>query len=144
MHHRRSRDAHLRLGAGPLALASLAALALVGCLPQDGTGTSGGTSGSTGSSGTTAGDGGSTTAAGKACLDAAAQFATAAARCGSSYDAEYAAFIRDLAGGDCNAVSIRNEAELRSQCFPSLAQIACDALKNQRFDPSCAGQILRP
>lgn len=122
-------------------LATFTALAVLGCAPQDGTGTSSGASGSSGSS---SGDGGAaTTTAGKACFDTAAAFATAAKRCGGNYDAEYAAFVRDLAGGDCNSVSIRNEAELRNQCFPSLGRITCDALRSSRFDPSCAEQILR-
>jgi hypothetical protein len=121
-------------------LAMFAALATTGCAPQDGTGTSGGTS--PGSSGTSASDGGATTTAGQACLDTAAAFATAAKRCGGNYDAEHAAFIRDLAGGDCNSVSIRNESELRRQCLPSLTRITCDALTNQRFDPSCAEQVI--
>ena len=55
-----------------------------------------------------------TTIAGKACLDTATAYATAAQRCGGDYDAERAAFIRDLANGDCDSVSIRNETELRN------------------------------
>jgi hypothetical protein len=128
-----------------IALGFLAVVALDGCLPQDGTGTSSGTSASSGgTSGTASGDAGATTTAGKACLDTAAAYATAAKRCGGNYDAEYAAFIRDLANGDCNSVDIRNETELRTQCFPSLARILCDDLKNNRVDPSCAEQIIRP
>lgn len=83
------------------------------------------------------------TAAAKACLDTATVYATSAKRCGGNYDAEYAAFIRDLANGDCNNVTIRNEAELRNQCFPALARIACNDLKEQRLAPSCAEQIVR-
>jgi hypothetical protein len=128
----------------PFALAFFTAFALLGCLPtgQEGTSSSsgGGTSGSTG-------DGGSSdaghTAAGKACLDTATAFATAAKRCGGDYDAERAAFIRDLANGDCDAVSIRNETELRSGCIPSFARISCSDLMQQRFAPSCAEQIIR-
>jgi hypothetical protein len=52
--------------------------------------------------------------------------------------------VRDLANGDCDSVTIRNENELRAQCLPSLGVIACDAFANQRFDPSCAEQIIRP
>jgi hypothetical protein len=130
----------LALCAGP-ALAS----ALVACLPLDNTGSSSGSASSSGgSSGSTSdgGDGGGTTA-GKACLDTATAYATAAQRCGGNYDAERTAFINDLANGDCNSVSIRNETELRSQCIPSFSTISCADLTNQRFAPSCAEQIIR-
>jgi hypothetical protein len=123
------------------ATAALAATLMTGCLPQDGTGTSSSSTSSSSSGGTT--DASTSTLAGKACLDTADAFATAAKRCGGNYDTEYAAFIRDLAGGNCNDVSIRNETELRTQCLPSFQVIACDALANQRFAPSCAEQIIR-
>ena len=123
-------------------LASFVAVALIGCAPQDGTGTSGGTSGASGTSGAT-GDASALTTAGKACLDTASAFATAAKRCGGNYDAEYAAFVRDLANGDCNSVSIRNEVELRTKCFSALARIPCNDLKENRLDPTCAEQIVR-
>jgi hypothetical protein len=131
----------------PYALAWFTAFALLGCLPTEGGGTSSSSGGTSGSSGST-GDGGSsgdagTTTAGKACLDTASAFATAAQRCGGDYDAERAAFIRDLANGDCDAVSIRNETELRSGCIPSFARISCSDLMQQRFAPSCAEQIIR-
>ena len=127
----------MRMPASPLALA------LLGCLPLDNTGTSSGSASSTGgSTSTDAGDGG-TTVAGKACLDTATAFATAAQRCGGDYAAERAAFIRDLANGDCDAVSIRNETELRGQCIPSFSTISCADLTQQRFAPSCAEQIIR-
>jgi hypothetical protein len=127
----------------PLILAFSAALLVLGCVEQPGTGTSSGTSASSGGTSGSGTDGGSVTAAGKACLDTAAAFATAAQRCGGNYDAERTAFIRDLANGDCNAVSIRNEAELRSGCIPSFSTIRCSDLKQQRFAPSCAEQIIR-
>lgn len=137
----------MRIPTRPLILAFSAALFVLGCIeqPGTGTGTSGGTSASSGgTSGSGSGtDAGSLTAAGKACLDTAAAFATAAQRCGGNYDAERTAFIRDLAKGDCNSVSIRNEAELRSGCIPSFRTIACADLKQQRFAPSCAEQIIR-
>ena len=118
-------------------------LALFACLPLDNTGDSGGNSASSsGGSSADAGDGGSTLAA-KACNDTATAFATAAQRCGGDYASERTAFIRDLANGDCESVSIRNEAELRSLCFPSLMVISCADLANQRFAPSCAEQIIR-
>ena len=130
----------------PFALATVAALGVLGCVQLDGTGTSGGTSTSSGgasaSSGGSSSDAGTTTA-GQACLDTAAAYATAAKRCGGDYDAERTAFIADLANGDCNAVTIRNEAELRSQCIPSFGGISCADLKEQRFVPGCAEQIVR-
>ena len=137
----------MRMPVSPLAAIVRAglvlALTLPACLPLDNTGTSSGSASSTGGSTTTdAGDAGSTIA-GKACLDMAAAFATAARRCGGAYDAERAAFIRDLANGDCDSVSIRNETELRSQCIPSFGTISCDDLTNQRFAPGCAEQIIR-
>lgn len=128
---------HLR----PLTLATFAALAILGCIEQPGTGTSGGSSSS--SSGSSDADGGATTAAGKACLDLAAAIATAAQRCGGDYDAERTAFIRNLAGGDCDSVTIRNESELRSLCLPSFSRISCADLTNARFVPGCAEQIIR-
>jgi hypothetical protein len=118
----------------------LGAVLQVGCVQQDGstTSSSGGSSGPADAAGDT-----QVTRAGQACLDTANAFATAQARCGEDYAAERAAFIRDLAGGDCETVTIRNETELRTQCFPSLAGISCADLVNGRLSPSCAGQILR-
>jgi hypothetical protein len=122
-----------------LVLAVGAVAFFTGCLPQDGTGTSSGSTAS--SSGSSSGDAGATTTAGKACLDTADAYATAAQRCGSDYAAEHASFIKNLANGDCNSVAVRDESQLRSQCIPSLAVIACDALQNGRLDPSCAEQF---
>ena len=81
--------------------------------------------------------------AGQACLDTADAFAAAAMRCGGDPVAEKKAFIRDLANGDCDSVSIRNESELRSGCIPSFSTISCRDLTQQRFAPSCAEQIIR-
>lgn len=136
----------MRMPTSPLAFTFYAApvLALsllLACLPLDNTGTSSGSASSSGGS-TDAGDSGGSLA-GKACLDTAAAFATAAKRCGGNYDAERTAFIRDLANGDCESVSIRNEAELRGQCIPSFNSISCADLTQQRFAPSCAEQIIR-
>jgi hypothetical protein len=133
----------MRTRVPPFMLATFATFAILGCAPQDGTGTSSGASGSSSGSSTSTADSGATTTAGQACLDMASAFATAAKRCGGNYDGERAAFIRDLAGNDCNSVTIRNETELRGQCFASFGKITCDALRNQRFDPSCAEQIIR-
>lgn len=137
----------MRMPASPVTIALLAgpvlAVTLIACLPLDNTGTSSGSASSSGGTTADAGEGGANTTAGLACLDTATAFATAAKRCGGDYDAERAAFIRDLASGDCNLVSIRNEAELRSQCIPSFSTISCANLTNQRFAPSCAEQIIR-
>ncbi len=124
-----------------LVLPTLAAVLQVACITTD-TGTSS-SSTSSGSTGTTA-DGGAATAAGKACVDTADAFAKAQVRCGATdYAAAKAAVIRDLANGDCETVTIRNETELRTGCFPALASIRCANLANQQFPPSCAGQIVR-
>ena len=69
-------------------------------------------------------------------------YATAAKRCGGNYDAERAAFIRDLANGDCTTVNIRSYSEL-SKCLPTFQSISCTNLTEQRFDPSCAELIVR-
>lgn len=118
----------------------LGALLLSSCAPQDGTGkTSASSSGTSG----TAADSGAKTPAGQACLDTADAFARAKQRCGGDYTAERNNLIRDLANGDCESVTIRNERELRTQCFASLTRISCSDLQNQRVDPSCAEQIIR-
>ncbi|MBX3191759.1 MAG: hypothetical protein KF819_32515 [Labilithrix sp.] len=89
-------------------------------------------------------DGSPITAAGQACLDMADAYAGAASRCGDNFSAARTQFITNLANGDCNTVSIRNESELRSRCFPSFSVIGCADFKNGRYDPSCAEQIVRP
>lgn len=120
---------------------AFAALVTVGCIPVDGGG--GGGSGNSGGGGDPdGGDGGATTAAGRACLDTADAYAQVSARCGDDYAASRTRFIRELAGGDCESVSIRNERELRGGCFPSLARITCSDFLNGRLDPTCAEQIL--
>lgn len=123
-----------------LVLPWVGALLLSSCAPQDGTGTT--SSSSSGTSGTAA-DSGAKTPAGQACLDTADAFAKAQQRCGADYTASRNSVIRDLANGDCETVTIRNERELRTQCLPSLARISCGDLQNQRVDPSCAEQIIR-
>jgi hypothetical protein len=99
---------------------------------------------SSGTSGTSADAGKAATPAGQACLDTADAFAKAQVRCGATdFDAAKAAVIRDLANGDCESVTIRNERELRTGCLPALASISCANLANQRFPPACAEQIIR-
>lgn len=135
----------MRKPATPAAVVALLAvpalaLAMLACIPLDDPGTSS----SSGGSSTDAGDGGEAgTLAGKACLDTATAYATAAQRCGGNFDIERTAFIRDLANGDCDSVTIRNETELRTQCIPSFDRISCADLTQQRFPPSCAEQIIR-
>ncbi len=110
----------------------------VSCLPQDGTGPS-----ASRSDAGDAGDGGGASAAGRACLDTADAFGAAQQRCGGDYSAGRNEVIRDLANGDCESVTIRNERELRGQCFPYLATASCTEIRNGRFAPSCAEQIVR-
>jgi hypothetical protein len=122
-----------------LLLPVFSVLLLAGCEDISNTSSSSSSGGSVADAG---GDGAKVTASARACLDTADTFAKAQARCGADYEASRKAVIRDLANGDCDTVSIRNETELRTQCFPSLATISCADLKNQRFAPSCAGQIV--
>ena len=138
----------MRTPDSPVAVVLCAGFALglvpLACLPLDNTGSSSGSASSSGgSSGSADGGEAGATMAGVACQDTATAYATAARRCGGNYDAERTAFINDLANGDCNSVSIRNETELRSQCIPSFGTISCADLTNQRFAPSCAEQIIR-
>ena len=127
----------------PFGFATFAALGILGCIPTtDQTSSSSGTTASS-SGGADSGADAGVSAAGQACLDTADAFAGAAMRCGGDPVAERKAFINNLANGDCDSVSIRDEAELRSGCIPSFATIGCDDLKNQRFAPSCAEQIIR-
>lgn len=125
----------------PYGFATFAALGILGCLPTTDQSSSSGSTAS--SSGTTTSADGGVSAAGQACLDTADAFAAAAMRCGGDPVAEKKAFITDLANGDCNSVSIRNEAELRSGCIPSFSTISCTDLTQQRFAPSCAEQLIR-
>lgn len=116
---------------------------LAACLPgpDDGT-SSGGSSGSSGSK-SDGGDGSITTRAGQACIDMAQAYAQVGARCGDTYEGAGTKFVNELANGDCNTVSIRNETELRNQCIPSFASLSCTAYREGRFAPSCAEQIIR-
>jgi len=131
-----------------LATAVTAVATQGGCLPGPDDGTSGGTSGTSGSSGSSGssdgGDGSTITRAGQACLDMASAYATVGARCGDTYEASRTKFIAQLADGDCNKVSIRNETELRNQCLPTFSSLSCTNWREGRFAPSCAEQIIRP
>ncbi|CAN5731428.1 hypothetical protein BH11MYX4_BH11MYX4_60100 [soil metagenome] len=120
---------------------TLGAILQVACI--DAQNTSSSSASSSGSTGTAA-EGGAATAAGQACLDTADAFAKAQVRCGApDYATARAAVIRDLANGDCESVTIRNESELRRGCLPALGTISCADLTNQRFPPACAEQIVR-
>jgi hypothetical protein len=128
----------------PLGFATFAALGILGCLPTtDQTSSSGGTTASSSGGTTDSGADGGVSQAGQACLDTADAYAAAAMRCGGDPVVEKKTFINNLANGDCNSVAIRDEAQLRSGCIPSFATISCDALTNQRFDPTCAEQLIR-
>lgn len=114
--------------------------AALGCLPgPDDGGSSGGSSGAA----TDGGDASTITRAGQACLDMASAYAQVGARCGETYEAARTQFIAQLANGDCNTVSIRNETELRSQCLPTFPSLSCTNYREGRFVPSCAEQIQR-
>lgn len=126
-----------------LLCAAFAVVSLAGCI-DDGTGSSSSSSSSTSSTGGSADGGTGVTAAGQACLDTATALANAEVRCGQGdFAAQKVAAINALAGGDCNAVTIRSESQLRSMCIPSLGVIGCSDLLNGRLDPSCAEQIVR-
>jgi len=104
----------------------------------------GGTSGTSGTGGgVDGGEGGVTTAEGLACQDTANVYGNTAVRCGAtSATAARDKFIKDVAKGDCDSVTIRNERELRATCLPSLSRIPCADFLNARPDPNCAEQIV--
>jgi len=114
-----------------------------GCLPgpEDGNGSS--SSGGSSGASTDGGEGGTVTRAGQACLDFANAYAHAGARCGDTYESARQSFIAQLANGDCNSVAIRNEAELRNGCLHTFSSISCTNLREGRFPPACAEQIIR-
>ena len=122
-------------------IAAFFALALASCLPGPDDGSSGSTKSDGGKDGSTATP--ATTREGQACLDMAQAYAQVGARCGDTFEGAGTKFVDTLAGGDCNKVSIRNEAELRNQCIPSFASLSCSEYVNGRFAPSCAGQIIK-
>lgn len=119
----------------------LVTLGLAGCLPAPDSGSSSGKANDGGSDSATAKP--ATTRDGQACLDMAQAYAYVGERCGDTFEGAGTKFVNTLAGGDCNKVSIRNEAELRNQCIPSFASLSCSDYVNGRFAPSCAGQILQ-
>ena len=118
----------------------LGALALTGCLPGPDSGSS---SGATDGGSDSAAANPATTREGRACLDMAQAYAYVGERCGDTFEGAGTKFVNTIAGGDCNKVSIRNEAELRNQCIPSFASLSCSDFVNNRFAPSCAGQIIQ-
>jgi hypothetical protein len=78
----------------------------------------------------------------KACEDTLDAIAKAGVRCGSTYEAMKAEF--DKASGGCgNIQKVRDEASLRSTCFPSLLTISCTNLLAGAVDASCQGQLLK-
>jgi hypothetical protein len=81
------------------------------------------------------------------CLDTAEKVASAAEHCGLDKRTTYANFIREAADGSCaNVTSIRDEAELRGQCFRWL-EGPCTGppalIYGQMIDPSCEHQLVR-
>ncbi|WP_394843905.1 hypothetical protein LZC95_43485 [Pendulispora brunnea] len=81
----------------------------------------------------------------KACTDYTDVFGKAYARCGGNYQEFYDLFMAKLGGPGCpKVVGIRNETELRGQCFPSLGTVSCSDLLSDppRIDASCQGQLL--
>ena len=110
---------------------------LIGCIDDGTTGTS------ASSSGSTTGDAGTTTNA-KACDDTCTALANAEVACGDGdFAAEKASAISQLAGGNCNNVTIMDVTSLYNQCIPSFSTISCDDLANGRLDYTCAGQIIK-
>jgi hypothetical protein len=98
-----------------------------------GTGPSGGTSGAAGATGNE-----------QSCFDTIEAIARAGERCGESYQSGYDVLLKDLGGGDCKKVMIRDEASLRSTCLPSLKSAPCADLTAGKVDASCAKQLQRP
>jgi hypothetical protein len=79
----------------------------------------------------------------QACLDTADAVAKAAVRCGAGgYQANYNAFVKAAANGDCgNVTAVRDEASLRATCIPSFSTISCADLAAGNLDPTCKAQL---
>lgn len=81
----------------------------------------------------------------RACLDTVEALARAAERCGLEYQRSYDRALADVAAGDCkNVTTIRDEAQLRSVCLPSLTTEDCRKVEANDHDPSCSKQLQRP
>ena len=80
------------------------------------------------------------------CLDIADAIATAAARCGGDYQANYDAFISQVAGGSCNnIVQITNPTSFYDECLPWFCSASCADLQDANAFPSaCQMQLGRP
>jgi hypothetical protein len=86
---------------------------------------------------------GSTSGPQQACLDTADAVGKAALRCGGDYTANYNAFIKCTANGDCaNITQVRDEPSLRDTCLPKFQTIQCPDLTSGNLDASCKGQLL--
>jgi hypothetical protein len=88
-----------------------------------------------------------------ACFDTVEALARAAERCNLEYKRSYDLALLKNANGDCqNVTSVRNEAQLRNVCIPSLATTACSTIENAidpakpaaELHPSCSTQLQRP
>ena len=79
----------------------------------------------------------------QACLDTADAVAKAAQRCGGDYQANFDAFVKNAALGNCaNVIQVRDEAALRQTCIPSFTTIQCPALTAGTLDPTCKSQLV--
>jgi len=79
----------------------------------------------------------------KACQDTADRVAKRAVDCGLGSYADTKSSFESAVGGCSNIVSVRDEAELRDVCFPTLDTLSCSDLENGVLDESCKGQLLR-
>lgn len=78
------------------------------------------------------------------CLDLAAAYADAFARCGEDPDLLYGAFIKQVVNGSCeNVYRLRDEKELREECIPWFESVTCEELYDpyMEFPSSCEWQL---
>ena len=75
-----------------------------------------------------------------ACLDTCEALSRAFEGCGYDYASTY---DQCVAGAHCDdAARIRDEDELRNECFPALETLDCPSLEAGALPASCQGQIL--
>lgn len=79
-----------------------------------------------------------------ACEDLADTLATRAQQCGSSYRANYDAFVNGVGGCD-SFVSLRDSAEFYDECLPAYMAYSCADLNNASLPApsSCNMQLQR-
>lgn len=81
------------------------------------------------------------TAADQACLDTVDAVSDAWERCGYDRDTKHTELLARYRS--CDRVDhIRDETELRDQCFPALATLDCTALVQELYPDPCLEQIL--